>query len=287
MSEFHRAEDIIFFYEKESVANHLFWQHLKSQPPNLSYIWILVANLYEGISKNFVRWIAHIVSTVEDDRIRCLIASQLDEELGEGDYSRAHRLLLERFLEGLEPWKPETVERLLIPGEELGKQAGKYYLSRNPYEALGAALVGEVLAKQFDTSLYEEIKRQDVHLNPWYLTWLTLHAELEVHHADDSLALARLIPQSNSTLEAVSRGAMGMSAAFRGFLTDLYKIYSGQVNQLQAISVSSSTQGNACGSSGDSRAQAQLLTPFCFGLATNDHTESADQQGFLNPKSKI
>ena len=97
---------IVDFYEGIEVADHPLFVTLASREVDLSALWVLVANMNEGISPNFVRWLALTIARIEDTRLCSLLAKQLSDELGNGDPSRIHRTLLEGFVAGREPWSP-------------------------------------------------------------------------------------------------------------------------------------------------------------------------------------
>src|SRR3982750_4824132 len=99
------ATAIVAKYDAQSVAEHPFFGVLRSRPVDLSAIWLLMANLQVGISGHFVHWIASTIARIDDSRIASLIAKQLNDELGSGDFSEIHSALLEEFLAGLAPYR--------------------------------------------------------------------------------------------------------------------------------------------------------------------------------------
>ena len=115
-------------YEARDVAAHPLFVALRSQPVNLPALWLLVANMNAGISPNFVRWLALTIARVPDYRVASLIAKQLDDELGNGEFQRIHSVLLERFVAGLDRWRPERPgEDLLRAGRRLGSRASQVF----------------------------------------------------------------------------------------------------------------------------------------------------------------
>jgi pyrroloquinoline quinone (PQQ) biosynthesis protein C len=202
-----RAEEIVDAFERRDVATHPFFVGLRARPVDLEAIWILLANLRAGISRDFVIWLAETIARVDDRRIACLLAKQLNDELGNGEFGQIHSVLLDRFLLGLEPWRPPgSNEGLLRPGRRLAEQSTKLFRGPDSYEAIGALMVGEIFAKKMDHCLGDEIRRQD-RISDDSLTWLTIHEVLEVDHADDSRALAELVPDADTAVAATWRGA--------------------------------------------------------------------------------
>ena len=148
-----------------------------------------------GISPNFVRWLALSIARMPDDRISSLIAKQLDDELGNGKAEKIHRVLLERFVAGLEPWSPkEPARRVLEAGHRLAERASEVFDTGAPFEAIGGLIVAEIFAKKMDQCLGNEIRRQSL-VPREALVWLDIHEVLEVNHAADSYELAVLVPE--------------------------------------------------------------------------------------------
>ena len=102
-------EEIVNYHEQHPITEHPFFQRLKREPVNLTYLWILLANMGKGTAKNFARHLISLIARVEDERIRCILVKQLNDELGEGDFSRAHSVLFDKLLAALDPWRPLEV----------------------------------------------------------------------------------------------------------------------------------------------------------------------------------
>ena len=73
---------IVDFYEAIEVADHPLFVTLASRPVDLSALWVLVANMNEGISPNFVRWLATTIARIDNSRLASLLAKQLADEIG-------------------------------------------------------------------------------------------------------------------------------------------------------------------------------------------------------------
>lgn len=57
---------------------------------------------------------------VDDFRVRSLRAAQLNDELGNGDFSRIHRVLFNQLIDGISPWRPrDFTDALRQPGRRL------------------------------------------------------------------------------------------------------------------------------------------------------------------------
>jgi pyrroloquinoline quinone (PQQ) biosynthesis protein C len=218
------ARRIVEKYERYDVSTHPFFVDLSKRPVDLSAIWVLMANLRAGISKDFVRWVATTIARIDDRRIACLIAKQLDDELGKGDFSQIHSVLLDQFLDGLERWRPRLVTAdTVAAGRRMAQRAGALFHAPDPYEGVGALMAGEIFAKKMDHCLGDEIRRQDA-IPSKALTWLILHETLEVDHADDSLELAVLIPEQGPSLTSAWRGATTQWNVLWEFLDDVHQI---------------------------------------------------------------
>jgi pyrroloquinoline quinone (PQQ) biosynthesis protein C len=215
------ATRIVEQYEAVDVSSHPLFATLASEPVNLEALWVLVANMNAGISPNFVRWLALTIATIPDQRLASLLAKQLDDELGNGRFDKIHRVLLERFVEGLGAWRPErAVGRPLEAGERLAARASEVYDTGKPYEAIGGMIVAEIFAKKMDHCLGNEIRRQD-RVPKDALLWLDIHEVLEEDHAADSLNLAVLVPAHGPALVSTWQGARKLWAAMWGFLDDV------------------------------------------------------------------
>ncbi len=218
------AEAIVAEYEQVEVSEHAFFVGLRGRPVDLGAIWVLMANLRAGISRDFVVWLAQTVARVDDRRIGSLLAKQLNDELGHGDFGQIHSVLLDRFVAGLEPWRPGNVrDEMLLPGRRLAEQATVLFRAPDPFEAVGALVVGEIFAKKMDRCVGDEIRRQEA-LSAETLTWLTVHEVLEVDHADDSGELAALVPNVMPILEATWRGATAQWRILWDFLDGVQSV---------------------------------------------------------------
>jgi pyrroloquinoline quinone (PQQ) biosynthesis protein C len=221
------AQDLVTTYEQMELSEHPFFQNLSIEPLNLGAIWLLTKNLNakEAISNNFVRWLATLIARVDDNRLRSIMAKQLHHELGEGDITQIHNNLLQNLITALELWRPANfTEDWLEPGRRMGKRVEQLFVSVEPaYVGIGALMVGEICAEQLQLCLGKAIRRQNI-IESSALKWITLHEELEAHHADDSLILAGLVPNTNQALQALCQGGDAMYNAVITLLDDLCRI---------------------------------------------------------------
>lgn len=218
------AEEICARYEANSMADHPFFRRLAREPVDLHRVYPYLCNADEGIIAGFSRRLASVIGRLDDDRVRCVLVKQLNDELGNGDYSRAHRLLFQQMLAGLSRWRPAQLdEATLAPGRAWSDALEAIYTDPDPYVGVGAAMVLEIYGKQVDLCVGTELRRQKL-LDPESLTWLTLHEELEVHHAGESLDIARMLPASGPKVEAAWRGAEAVCAASWAFLDAMYAL---------------------------------------------------------------
>lgn len=217
------ASEIIRCCPVESVADHPLFSSLRSNPVDMSSLWVLVANTHAGISPNFVRWLATTIARVPDRHIACLVAKQLFDELGNGQPERVHATLLERFVQALEPWQPPGETDRTWAGRTLAAATTPLFEQGHPFTAIGALIVAEVFANEMDRCLGEEVRRQDL-LAEDALTWIRLHEVLEVEHCEDSGQLAALVPQRSEVLRATWEGARSQWTALGQFLDDVKTI---------------------------------------------------------------
>lgn len=215
---FQPPEGIIAQYEAYDVAEHPLFVDLRSRPVDLGLIWLLMINLQAGVSEQFIHWLAKTIDRVPDRRIGSLIAKQLNDELGNGNFEQIHSLLLDQFVSALQHHGTRAPdERSLKPGRDLERASSKLFTSDEPYEAVGALMVSEIFAKKMDKALADELRRPNA-LPKEALTWLSIHEVLEASHADDSCDLARLVPRSGAELAATWRGAHAQWSYLWNFL---------------------------------------------------------------------
>jgi hypothetical protein len=157
---------------------------------------------------------------VEDDRIRCILADQLNDELGRGKFERAHVNLFAEMMATLAPFGRSFAldAGMLAPGQNLEPRLAGIYSAPDVFEGVGAVLAGEIFGKQMDQFLADEFRRQTL-VDPASLAWLMLHETLEVSHADASRELADLVP--TYAVGAAQRGAMQVFLAGLAFLDEL------------------------------------------------------------------
>lgn len=220
---FSSVESVIRCAATYDLSEHPYIRRLFREGSNSGGIWQLVRNTYEGTSKYFVRWLAMVTARVEDDRIRTLLARQLNEELGNGDINQAHSHLMMSFLEALNTLRPpEFDESRLDSGRHLGVQLAKHYMSEDGLEGLGALMAGENCANQIIGAVASLLKTQPYELDSKKIYWLTQHNEIEGDHAEESIILARLVPDTPGNIESVYRGVMGVHTALWRSLDELY-----------------------------------------------------------------
>jgi pyrroloquinoline quinone (PQQ) biosynthesis protein C len=216
-------EALMLRYEAVSVADHPFFQRLRTEPFNAGVLWLLLVNIHEG-ARDFVMWLADLTARIGDNRIRSVLAKQLNDELGDGDFTRIHAVLFDQLLAGIECWRPpQFVDEMIQPGRNLGLGLTAQFLSPDPYQGVGAAMVTEIYAKKFDLCVGSEMRRQN-DIKPEALTWLNVHEQLELEHAADSHNLALLIPDQGSAPKAVQHGAEATWHIFWVFLDDLHRL---------------------------------------------------------------
>jgi DMATS type aromatic prenyltransferase len=217
-------EEIAWHYENNSIMNHPFLQRLQREPVKLEHIWLLFANGREGIVTHFTRRLASVIGRIDLEHIRCILAKQLNEELGNGDPTKIHRILFEQLMLSLEPYKPQSVtEDMLAPGHEFSQKLELLYADPNPYIGVGAAIVMEIRGKQIDQLMGHEFGSRTT-MDRSSLVWLNLHEELEIDHANEALDLARLIANLDGDEQAAREGAEITGEAVWSFFNGMYRL---------------------------------------------------------------
>jgi DMATS type aromatic prenyltransferase len=224
------AEEIVRRYEHDIVlGDHPFFRRLWREPVNMGHLWLLVANYWHAIVHDFPARLARVIARIDDDRLRSISVKQLNDELGEGDYTRAHKPMFRRLLAALEPYRMVGDDDVLLaPGRRFSRALDQHVFHDDWYHAVGALMMVEIYGKQADLCTGKAFRRQNV-LDADALQWLRLHETLEVDHADDSLRVAQALPRPNEgaeakeRLRAVWRGAEGIAEASHVWFQDFYQ----------------------------------------------------------------
>ncbi len=215
-------EELVWHYEDLTIADHPFLQRLQRESVNPQQIWLLFMNVREGVVNHFSRRLANVIGRIDDERIRCILTKQLNEELGNGDIDRVHRKLFDRLMSAIEPWRMDSFcDEMLILGKEYSQKLEEIYLDPNPYVGVGAAILMEIHGKQFDLCLGKEFRKTKIDLSA--VSWLTLHEELEIGHADEALVLARFVAGSEEGVIGARKGIDDTRLASWKFLDGLYR----------------------------------------------------------------
>ncbi len=210
------------FHQEFPLQNHPFFQRLQREPVDKKHLSLLLMN-FRGAATHFSRRLANIISRIDDVRICCMLAKQLNDELGNGDVSAIHIKLFERLMSAVDPWNVEPYsENILIPGQEFSQKLEEIYTDSNPYIGLGAAILLEIYGEQFDPWLGGELRRTNI--DPSDMIWVTLHEELEVDHADESLVIVGFVSESDDKEESTLKGIEKAYIASQKFLNDLYRL---------------------------------------------------------------
>lgn len=217
------VEELVDHCEEEPLSSHPFFARMSRHPIDVAHMWAMFANIYDGLSKHFVRRLAHVIARVPDERIQSLLAAQLHEELGEGDPTRTHRRLFVDLLDKLSPWKPQVVpEAMRVAGQRLHAALEAVYHDPDPYVGVGGAIVIELLGKQVDIFVADQFRRQE-QVRLATLQWLTEHEALELEHAEESAVLAGWITQDDHRV-AAWRGGEAVFRAGWAFFDDMYTV---------------------------------------------------------------
>jgi DMATS type aromatic prenyltransferase len=217
-------EETALHYDTTSIVDHPFLQRLHRDPVNMTHLWLLLANGREAVVAPFTRRLAIAVDRVKDEHIRDILTKQLNEELGNGDPTQIHLVLFDRLFHSLEIHKPAAVtEQMLAPGHELSQRLDALFVDPNPYVCVGSAIVMEILGKQLDQFMEQEFLTRTT-VDSHSLTWLNLHAEIEIEHANESIELARLIADSDGDEEATRQGAEITADGTWKFCDGMYRV---------------------------------------------------------------
>jgi pyrroloquinoline quinone (PQQ) biosynthesis protein C len=217
-------EEMASRHNQEYVLDcHPFLQRLQREPVNQQHIWLLLMNIGEAIVPDVTRRLANIISRIDDDRIRCILAHQLNDELGNGNINHIHRPLFKQMMTVIDPWRVESFsEDMVMPGKEMSARLEEIFLDSNPYMGVGASIMMEICANQFYLWLGKELRKTTVDISA--IPWATLHEELDVVHAEESLILARLVDESAEGVIAARQAIEKFSIVTWGFFNELYRL---------------------------------------------------------------
>lgn len=216
-----RISELVERYESHSLTHLPYFRRMAREPVSLARLWLLMKNFDVAIVQEFPRRLAALVARAPGDAIRAVLAKQLHDELGGGDFTQAHKALFGRLISGLDEHRP-NVEEPLAPARALSDALELEYVASDPWFGVGASLLVEVFGKQVDTFVAEQFARQK-EVAGHTLEWLDLHTVLEVDHADDSAEIAALIPEGAAE-EAALAGAEHIANASRRFFAEMYRL---------------------------------------------------------------
>ncbi len=217
------APEAVRWYADNPIAHHPFLQRLAREPLAMPRLALILLNFQHAITNEFSRRLAHTVARTDNEAVRSILAKQLNDELGDGDPTQTHRLLFDRFVDGMRPYAPEITEQTLAPGARLGATLEALYVDEpNPWIGVGATLLMEVFGQQTDSFLGDQFRRQS-ELPESVLLWLSLHEELEHDHVDEVFALAEHIPEGEPTRIAL-QGVQALATAGWAFFDDMYRL---------------------------------------------------------------
>ena len=93
-----QAESLVRHFELvERIAEHPLFERLAREQPAVAPLWTILANNWVGIGDAFPTWLASLIARLDRDDMRSILAKQLDDELGNGDPKKAHRVLFRRM----------------------------------------------------------------------------------------------------------------------------------------------------------------------------------------------
>ncbi|MCA9648098.1 MAG: iron-containing redox enzyme family protein [Polyangiaceae bacterium] len=216
-----RISELVERFERHSLVHLPYFRRMNREPVSLERLWLLMKNFDVAIVQEFPRRLAALVARAPDDAIRALLTKQLHDELGGGDFAQAHKALFGRLINGLETYRASVADPL-GPAQALSDALELEYVSADPWFGVGASLLVEVFGKQVDTFVAEQFARQK-QVAGHTLEWLDLHTVLEVDHADDSAAIAALIPEGEAE-EAALAGAEHIANASNRFFAEMYRL---------------------------------------------------------------
>lgn len=180
-----------------------------------------------GFSFGQRRWYALLVARTEDVRIQSLLAKQLNDELGAGDFSRIHIYHYDSLIETLGKTSPSG------PGLRLEAAAETHYSAANSDEALGTVIAAEIRALQFNQWVSTLMGRHNSSSIP-ASAWHDEHSDTEPDHADEAAQMFQLLstPERRSS---AAKGALALDAALDTFLDEMLEGFRSSIDPAGAV----------------------------------------------------
>jgi DMATS type aromatic prenyltransferase len=214
--------DIWQHYQELSIADHPLLARMAREPVNVYALWLLFTNFHPAV-KHFTERLAKAISRAEDMRIRSVLACQLNEELGCGNIEHIHTDMYEKLIVAVSVWQPEIImEKHLQPGVNFDRAWDEIYARQNPYQSIGASILMEIQAAQFDVAVANQVRRTN--LDSTGMEWLLMHEQVEVEHAHESLQVATFIDDSPQNIQAAIDGSRSARQASWKILDDIYNL---------------------------------------------------------------
>jgi pyrroloquinoline quinone (PQQ) biosynthesis protein C len=189
-------EAIIQAAEEDRLSlSHPYFVRLSEEAVNLGAFWVFYANK-APIVDLIPDWLSQILIRVRDTAVKCHISSLITDELGGGDPTKNHALLLRQLVSQLAPWRPDkSEEQLLLPGRNLVANMEPYFTKEqfNPWIAVGSLVTGEIYAEDIVEFMAGQVRRQH-EIPVENLTWQLVHERVEATHADHGRGMGLRVP---------------------------------------------------------------------------------------------
>jgi len=214
------AVEIVRQAQRAGLDSHPFFTTLEERG-DLGAVWALMANSEIALVRPLIRRLVDTTARVTRDDLRSLLASQLNDELGQGDYSRAHSPMFPKAVQALSIAKPANADdSWLKPGEVLCTAIDEVCRAPNPHAGLGAYIVLEVYSQQASTAVAKVVKKANLPLKEF--KFVTLHEVVDLTHIDECVKMAEFVTEPADraaawrAAENVSIACMALLASLRG-----------------------------------------------------------------------
>lgn len=208
---------------QQTAAQHKLWTHpfinrARQRKLTFAEVKTLAVQMYQ-FSKAFNRILASVMANCPDDEAQFVILENLFDEMGQGDFSKAHPILFRRFTRALGISDDELAQLDPTPETE---QLIETYLNLAPKYGYLAALGGICFASEgIVNTLYRHLEKgieQVKNFTRDDLIFFELHIDLDDDHAEH---LAQLIQPRLKSVEDHHRIndaiQMAMNARYRFF----------------------------------------------------------------------
>lgn len=214
--QFKSKEELISYCANKSLNEHPFFSNMDHY--QLPYLWALlrVGLPYKGRESS---WILQLCDRIDDQRLKSLLIADLDDDLGNGDHTKRHELVLQNMAASLAPWALKDKISLLDKGaNRFATGIDKYRTHEDVRVALGGTITGYVFGQTMIEFMLKTLRSNASELKGIELNWF--HPDGQVgetsSHKAESLEIASccVITKNPGDLDHIVLGVKGTEKVY-------------------------------------------------------------------------